>query len=400
MLRHVPHSIHRRGASSVVVLALAFLAGCGDQRTAGPTAQASAPATPAPAATPADPRTVKPAPELAARIVVGTPPVVKFIDPLRVPARIEVDAQRVARVGATVTGRVTDIVVNAGEDVRRGQVLARLNSTELSSAQLGLLKAHAQRELAARAVTRAKQLLDADVIGVAEMQRRESELVQADADLSAFRDQLQVLGMPPASIGELIATRRVESMTQVVASLSGTVIERKVTAGQVVQPADPMFLVADLASVWLVAEVPEQRAGGVRVGAPIEAEIAALPGRVLSGTLSFVAATVDPSTRTVLVRTNLPNPDRAYKPAMLATMTVPGAPIPAPAVPGVAVVEEEGREHVFVARDGGAFTLRPVTLAPGQDGMRRIVSGVRPDETVVLEGAIALEAERRRSLAR
>jgi cobalt-zinc-cadmium efflux system membrane fusion protein len=368
--------------------AIAVLAGCGKQDAA-------------PAAAPAaerNPLAVAAPPLLQADLRIGEASFVDIRDTLRVPGRIEVDEQRVARVGASVTGRVTELEAILGQDVRRGQVLAHLNSTELSATQLVFLKSYSQKQLAERAAQRAKQLFEADVIGQAELQRREAELVQAEADLSAARDQLKVLGMSERAILRLAGTRTVDSVATVVSSIDGTVIARKVTTGQVVQPADAMFIIADLSNVWLVAEVPEQRADLLRVGEQIEAEIAALPGRRITGRLTFVSATVNPETRTILVRMDLPNRDREYKPAMLATVIIKGRPQKVRALPASAVVREDNKDFVFVQTGPSAYLMRQVALGPESDGMRTLIGGLREGEKIVLEGAFQLNVERQRSL--
>lgn len=351
---------------------------------------------PAASASPRDPLAIEAGPELAKRLTIGTVGRAEVRETLRVPGRVEVDERRVARVGSPVTGRITEIDASVGQNVRRGEVLASLSSTELSGAQLAFLKSYSQRLLAERAAARAQQLFDADVIGQAELQRRQSELVQADAELSAARDQLKVLGMSDAGILRLAANRAVNSISQVVSSIEGTVIERKVTQGQVVQPADTVFVVADLSSVWIVADVPEAAAGAARVGQAIEAEIPALPDRRVRGQLAQVAATVNPETRTVRVRMDLPNPERDYKPGMLASVMIKGPPQESRVLPAAAVVREDNRDYVFVQTGPASFVLRPVTLGAEHEGYRVLVAGPRPDEPVVVDGAFHLNNERKR----
>jgi cobalt-zinc-cadmium efflux system membrane fusion protein len=335
---------------------------------------------------------------LLPQLKLGAKSNIEVRESLRVPGRVEVDEQRVARIGSPVTGRVNDIEVTLGQDVKRGQLLATLTSTELSGTQLDYLKAYSQRLLAERAAQRAKQLVEADVIGQAEYQRRQTELVQAEAEVAAARDQLLVLGMSPQAVQKLTATRKVNSISTVVSSINGTVIERRVSQGQVVQPADTMFVVADLSTVWLVADVPEQRAELVRVGETIEAEIAALPGRRVQGRLTFVSATVNPETRTVKVRMDLANAERQYKPAMLATVLIKTKPKKERAIPGTAVVREDNKDFVFVKTGAEEFLLRPVMLAGEHEGYRVVESGLREGETIVLDGAFQLNIERQRQL--
>jgi cobalt-zinc-cadmium efflux system membrane fusion protein len=335
---------------------------------------------------------------LSPSLKIGEAPYVEVREVLRVPGRIEVDEQRVARVGSSVTGRVNEIDAKVGMSVRRGQLLATLVSTELSSTQLGYLKSFSQMTLAERAVVRARQLFEADVIGSAELQRREAELIQSQAEVSAARDQLRVLGMSEKAVRELGRSRRVNSFASVVSSIDGMVIERKVTQGQVMQPADAMFVVADLSSVWLVAEVPERSAELVGIGETVEAEIAALPGSPVKGQLSFVAATVNPETRTVKVRMDLPNAKREYKPAMLATVLIKTRAHKSRAVPVTAVVREENKDFVFVQTGPEEFRLRPVSLGDEHDNYRVLTSGVQQGEKIVLDGAFQLNVERQRQL--
>ena len=159
----------------------------------------------------------------------------------------------------------TDIDALLGQEVKKGEVLARLNSSELSTQQLAYLRARAQLELNRRNAERAKSLFEADVIGAAELQRRQSEFQISVAETRAASDQLQLLGVTPASIERLGQHGAVNSLTPVVSTLNGHVVERKLAQGQVVQPADALFVVADLSRLWAVAQVPEQQVSQVKV---------------------------------------------------------------------------------------------------------------------------------------
>ncbi|HKC42694.1 MAG TPA: efflux RND transporter periplasmic adaptor subunit [Burkholderiales bacterium] len=332
---------------------------------------------------------------LLQRIKVGSPSEAEVHETLRVPGRVEVDGTRVARVGSPVTGRVIELDAREGDGVKRGQILATLTSTELANTQREYLKAHSMKLVADRAASRAKQLLDADVIGGAELFRREAEAIQAEAEVNAARGQLKVLGMSERAIERLADTRKVDSTSHIVSSIDGTVIDRRVSPGQVVQPADTVFIVADLSSVWVVADVPESVAGSVRAGQTIEVEIPALPDRRIRGALAFVSAIVNPETRTVRVRMDVPNPEREYKPAMLASVLIQGAAQRKRAIPSAAVVREENRDYVFVQTGSETFYLRQVTLGEEYDGLRVVVAGLRPDDRIVVDGAFHLNNERR-----
>lgn len=367
----------------LVILSLAlFLAAC--KETSPPPAAA------------VDPLVVVPPPPLAAQLKPVAVALAPVADVLRVAGRIDFDEQRVTRIGATVTGRVTDLHAALGDTVQAGTVLAQLHSTELGTAQLGWLKARAHTDLMARAVDRARQLLAADVIGSAELQKRENELAIAQAEQRAAADQLRVLGVSAATLEKTAASGGINSTSAVVAPLAGIVVERKVTKGQVVQPADALFTVADLSRVWVVAQVPEGEASLVKAGQTVEVEVPALGNEKRSGTLIYVGDTVNPETRTVMVRTELDNRARELKPAMLATMLIRGRPTPRPVIPAEAVVRENNEDHVFVAVGDGRYRLTAVKLGPEFEGRRVVLSGLREGETVVAGGAFHLNNERKR----
>lgn len=371
----------------IALLVAGLLAGCGEEKDSHSKAVAAAPLS------------VTPAAELNSQLKVLEVAKESVAEMLRVTGNIDFDEQRVARIGATVTGRVVEVDVLPGQDVKKGELLARLNSSELSSQQLAYMKARAQLELNRRAAERAKALLAADVIGAAELQRRESEYQISVAETRAAADQLRLLGFSEAALNRLGAQGAVDSVTPVSASRQGTVVERRVAVGQVVQPADTLFVVADLSRVWALAQVPEQQIGQVRVGQQVSIEVPALGNERRVGKLIFVGHTVDPETRTVLVRTELDNRDGALKPAMLATMLIEARPSDKLVVPASAVVREGEEEFVFVVGDGGQYRLTKVKLAPEHGGRRVVISGLKGGEKLVVEGAFHLNNERNRLAA-
>ena len=372
---------------------LAATLACGGSSASAPAESASA--GPAP-----NPLEITAGDNLTPRLTIGEPTWANVAVRQTVAARIEINQTRITRVGSPVMGRITQLAVHEGQQVRRGDLLALLNSTGLSDAQLVFLKADSQRNVARRAVERAQVLLRSDVIGSAELQRREAEYDQAQAEFDAARDQLLLIGMAPEAVDELEKTHNINSVARIVASMNGTVLDRNLTLGQVIQPADTAFEIADLSELWLEADVPEQQAGRLHVGTPIEAKVAALPGVTIEGTQSFVSATVNPETRTVRVRMDLPNPDGRFKPSMLATVTLEDDSVRQRVVPNSAVIREENGEFVFVQVEGNRYVLRPVSLGTEVDGTRVLQDGVREGEKIVIDGAFHLNNERRRQLLR
>jgi len=339
---------------------------------------------------------ITPEPELLQQLEIGEPKLTSVTGSLRVTGRVEADESRLARVSSPVTGRITDLEVVEGQVVKRGQLIAVIRSTELSTSQSGYLQVLTQLDLSKKAVERAQRLLEAGVIGEAELQRREGELSQVSAEYSASRDQLRVLGMSDDAVAHLEQTRVVDAVSQVRASIDGTVMDRPVTPGQMVQSAETICVVADLSSVWLVADVPEQTAGTLAAGKAVEAEIAAYPGSVIRGALTFVSAIVNPETRTVRARMDLANPNGRYKPAMLATLTLQDLAETQLVIPATAVVREGNDEFIFVQRSESTFALRPVSLGGEYGDVRVLLDGLNEGEHIVLNGGFHLNNERKR----
>ena len=325
--------------------------------------------------------------------------VLPFSETLRVSGKVEFDEQRVARIGASVTGRVTEILAMPGQEIDRGTVLARINSTELGQTQLAYLKARAANELAANAYDRAKILYKEDVIAKADLQRRQSEAETSAAERRAMADQLRVLGMLPDQIEQLGKTGNVNSISTVLSSLDGTVVERKIVLGQVVQPSDALFTVADLSEVWITAQVPEQEASMLGLDQAIRIEIPALPNQHFEGKLVYVGELVNNETRTVPARTVLTNPNRMLKPGMLATLLISGKAVERPVVPASAVVREDGYDHVFVALGENHYKFVVVKLGPETNGVRPVLSGVEPGTPIVTQQAYHLNTERKKRLS-
>ncbi|AMK77139.1 efflux transporter periplasmic adaptor subunit [Methylomonas methanica] len=317
---------------------------------------------------------------------------------LNLSARVELDQARVARIGASVTGRITEINAMLGQAVKKGERLALLNSTELGKAQSDYLKAASQVNLRRITVKRAERLLESGVIAEAEFQERQSVLTEADVDLRAASDQLRVMGMSEGDLKRLDKQRSIHSFSPVTASIDGVVIERNVAIGQVVQPADSLYTVADLSQLWLVAEIPEQQAHWARQGDKALAEVPALPGQEVSGKLIYVADMVDADTRTVTVRMALANPQRLFKPQMLATLKISKPGSQTLIVPSQAVVRENDRDFVFVETASARFELRPVRLGREEAQKRPLLEGLKAGEKIVVGGAFHLNNERLRSI--
>jgi cobalt-zinc-cadmium efflux system membrane fusion protein len=376
----------RAGGLVLSLVALMLVAGCKAKQE-----------TPAAAAEQLNTGEVVITPALKQNLKFGTPEMADVTGTLQVTARVETNAKLIAHVGSPVKGRILKLLVFEGQHVTTGTVLATLHSTDLSDTQFALVKAASQQNLAAASEKRAEQLVNADVIGRAELERRRAELLQAATEAESYHTQLLGLGMTEAQIRRLETTHKLSADYPIVAPKSGTVLKREVTIGQVVQPADPAFTIADLSTVWIVANVPEEDAGHLREGMPVEVRIPALPKQVIEGRLSFVSPIVDPATRTVEARMDVANPKGLLKPDELASMTFTGQKERKLTVPNAAVVREENKDYVFVETGPTKYVLREVTLGQEENDHRVVLSGVRADERIVTDGAFHLNNQRKQN---
>jgi cobalt-zinc-cadmium efflux system membrane fusion protein len=344
-----------------------------------------------------DPNEISITPALADNLRFGTPEMTDINGTLQVSAHVQTDAQQIARVGSPVAGRILKLLVFEGQYVKTGTVLAMLHSTDLSDTQFALIKAASQQELAEAAAKRAEQLLQADVIGRAELERRRAEVLQASTEASSYRTQLLGLGMTESQIRHLESTRRLSADYPIVTPRSGTVLKREITIGQVVQPADPAFTIADLSSVWIIANVPEAEAGHLQKGMEVKVRVPSLPQGEIEGKLSFVSPIVDPATRTVEVRMDVPNTSGVLKPDQLASMTFTGRTGRKLSIPNAAVVREENKDYVFVQSTPQSYVLREVSLGEEEDDRRVVLSGVQINERIVTDGAFHLNNQRKQN---
>jgi len=334
-------------------------------------------------------------PEMASGIKIEKIKLISLADKIQVPSQIKVNEQQLIRVGANVTGRIVEVNAQLGDNVDAGTTLASISSPELTKAQLAYLRAHSLTVLNERAARRAKLLLDADVIGAAELQRREAELQVSRAELSAAKDQLRLLGVNEHAVKDLVKRGQILPSVAITVSKSGTVIGRDVVAGQVVQPSDQLFKVADLSTVWAVGDVPEHIATSVSGGQQVEIEVPALGNIILDGVIVYVADTVNPLTRTIMVRTVVENHNRKLKPSMLATMRITETSHDQIVIPESAIVREANKDYVYLSEGNYTYRRVPVELAPEVGNLRPVISGLSIGQHIVVDGAFDIDNERR-----
>jgi cobalt-zinc-cadmium efflux system membrane fusion protein len=335
------------------------------------------------------------------RVGVAVAPVVRseFRTHREFPALVQPDQRAMAEITTLVRGRVVDVYADLGQQVEANALLAILYSSDLGLAQSAYLKARAKLHVAEQAYERAKFLLQEKVIGEAEAQRRQGELLSVQAEAHESRDRLKLLGMNDEQFLRLGRSRDIQSHVPIIAPFAGRIIGRNLTRGEVVETTEKLFIIADLSEVWVLANIPEKDIAFVHAihasgGRTAEVRINAYPKEVMTGTITYVSDVLDPATRTMQLRLELPNPDGRLKPEMFATIRLSSEPQPDQlAVPDAALQQDQGRTFVFVQRDADTYEACEVQVGESNGSFTTILGGLREGDPVVTHGAFLLKSE-------
>jgi membrane fusion protein, heavy metal efflux system len=304
---------------------------------------------------------------------------------------VGVNEESYAEVGSVLASRVVRVLASPGSSVRRGQPLVELESAELARVRGEYLSARARAELARAVVARKRELADR-VVPLREVQEAEAAARAAEADLQAAVASLRALGL---SEGDLSSRGGSDGRFLLRSPIPGTVIDRTVVAGQMTDPAKPLFRVGDLSRLWLTVHAFERDAIGVRPGSSARVTFPALPGRVLTGVVTLVGRQVDVVSRTIPVRIEIENTTGVLRPGMSAAAWVRlgDAASNVVAVPTASLQRVEDEWRVFIPKGEGTFEIRTVGRGRDLGGEIEIVSGLRPGERVVVDAAFLLKAE-------
>ena len=233
-----------------------------------------------------------------------------------VVGELRVPEDAYAEVASPVSARVVRVPVTAGQQVKRGQLLAEVESLDLGKARGEHREAVARVDLARKALDRKRSLAQERIAPQREVQEAEAELRAAEASLGSASATLQAMG---AGVGE----ERDGALLRLRAPIAGVLIERNLAQGEVTEAAQTLFRIGDLSRLWLVAHAPERDAVRVRAGSTARVAIAALPGQAISARVVVVGSLVEVASRTIPVRLEIPNPQRLLRPGMSATVWLP-----------------------------------------------------------------------------
>jgi membrane fusion protein, heavy metal efflux system len=310
---------------------------------------------------------------------------------LRLTGNVAFNGYNTTPVITQISGPVTRIVVTPGQQVRRGQPLLYVASPDYSQTLATYLKARDASQLAQKNYLRAKDLYEHHAIAESDLETAESAQTQASADLGAAEQSLRVLGI---SNPETYVGKPAGADIPVRAPISGEVVERLVAPGQVIQAGSTQaFTISNMSSVWVLANVYQNQLPNVRLGDPVTITTDAYPNTEFRGKISYIAAAVDPNTRTLQARIDVRNPEEKLKKDMYVTATVrAGAINGALTVPNSAVLRDgDNQPFVYVADANDNFARRSVTVGEGGDGNIQLTSGVTPGERVVGDGSLFLQ---------
>lgn len=309
---------------------------------------------------------------------------------LPVTGTITYDANRVSHIGSRTDGRIVALSAALGDAVRRGRALAVLESPEVGQIRAEEREAEELVKIAGENFARERRLAEQGISSRKELLDAEADLRRAQASMRSAQVKLQVLGAPHA--------HESGGRFTLVAPLSGVVVARGASIGEMATPADTLFTIADLTRVWIELDIFERDLARVREGQSVLVSVTAYGGgRTFPGAIVYVGDVLDPARRTLRARVEIVNQGGLLKPGMFATATIQvgagGASMVV--VPQDAVQEVEGKQVVFVpGKLPGEFRVQPVEVGEPVDARRvSIRSGLTAGTRIVVAGAFALRSE-------
>lgn len=305
---------------------------------------------------------------------------------------VKPDQVRVVEVLPRAAGIVREVQGQLGDAVKRGDTLAVIESSAIADAEATYLNAKSRAALAEIRAAREADLWRKRISAEQDYLAAKQAAAAAAVELQAAERKLALLGLDPKIVGRRVANVLVR--VPVVAPIDGTLIERRVAAGDQVTDATPLFRLADLDKVWVIASVFEKDMGKVALGQTATVSLAGYPDRRFQGTVTWISDVVDEKTRTLKIRVELENRDRALRPGSFARVSItPRAAASGLVIPASAVQHQKNDDIVFVDIGSGNFLRREVTIGARTRDKAEVLRGLKPGEQVVTEGSFALLSE-------
>jgi cobalt-zinc-cadmium efflux system membrane fusion protein len=307
---------------------------------------------------------------------------------------IDFNEDMAVQVFTPYQGRIIALFAEVGDDVKKGQTLFTIDSPDLLQAESTLIAAAGVLDLTTRNLARLRDLYTTRAVSQHDLEQGQSDQQTAEGNLRAARDAVRLFGKTDADIDHIISERSADPTLVVPSPIDGRITARNAAPGLFVQPGNPPppYIVADINTMWMLANVPENDSPAFRIGQQVQVKLGAFPDRMFDGKITTIGATVDPNTRRVLVRSEIKDPQHELRSGMFANFVIDvGAPLHSPAVPLNGVVREgDGTMTVWITADRRRFTKRTVKIGEERDGYRQILEGLQPGELAATDGAIFL----------
>ena len=334
--------------------------------------------------------------EQLGRLHVEAVTTTSFRPTIQVTGTAQFNADVSTQVLAPISGPVMRIVADVGAQVRRGQALALVSSPDFATAIADFRKAQAAYVQTKRVADQNEQLWKNDAIARRDLEQSQTDAASAAADRDAALQQLRALGVDDASIAALRDGKDVPEMQAAIrAPIDGTVVERLINPGQLLQAGStPAFTIANLSSMWVQANVFESDLGSVQVGDRAEVTTTAAPNPFV-GKVTYIAALVDPATKATAVRVLVPNTRRLLKKDMYVQVTIHGSrERNGVLVPVTSVLrDDDNLPFVFVELPGGknAFGRRQITIGSRVGDRYEVTAGLKAGDRIISEGALFVQ---------
>jgi cobalt-zinc-cadmium efflux system membrane fusion protein len=313
--------------------------------------------------------------------------------PTILTGEVALNQDRLAHILPRVPGYVREIRKTLGDAVRAGDTLAVIDSRELSELKTAYLLARERAALAQTKFNREEQLWKQKITPEQEFFDARQALAEANLSLRAAEQSLQSVGIDVRSLAQDGST-----MYRVTTPIDGTVIERNVALGQLLDGQNRAYVVADLGTLWVIANAYAKDVGRIRAGQPATVTLRSGSDESFPGRVTWTADVIDEKTRTLKVRVEVENPDRHLKPGMFVSVAVPvEVKTGVIAVPPSAIQNQRGEAIVFVQEGDGQYARREVKLGARAADAVEIVSGLNEGEMVVVDGGFTLKSESEKS---
>ena len=307
---------------------------------------------------------------------------------------IDFNQHMLVQVFSQYPGKILKAFFNVGDDVRQGDILFTIDSPDLLQAESTLLASAGVLELQKRNLARLTQLVKAGGSAQKDVDQATSDQQTAEGNFKAARNSVRIFGKTDAEIDQIVAARKVDSTLLVACPISGRIIARNAAPGFLTQPgnAPAPYSVADLSTMWMIANVIETDAPAYKLSQEVEVKVPAYPDTIFHGHVTTVGSMIDPNTHRQLVRSEINDPQHLLRSGMFASFVIRvGDPVRSLAVPAEGVVREgDGTMTVWVTTDRRRFMKRTVKVGLQQNGFDQILDGLQAGELVVIDGAVFL----------